>query len=140
MTEELKHIAAWVRERFPEGYLLTWLLTQPGLWWCDGEVYQAALLKDGDRLKSQIQKNESSFLLDGITDKLTQDENWEAVAASLTRIFEVYQEELAILQEQRRQREARLRQALPKSWGASPTAIEDSLPTGDTLTGHQPIN
>ncbi|QIZ70586.1 hypothetical protein [Oxynema aestuarii] len=103
--QELKHITAWVKEQYAESYLLTWLLSQPGLWWCDGEIYEAALLKDGDRLKALIQKHEQSELLTGITEKLARDESWDALASSLTRIFEVYQEELTKLQDARRKRE-----------------------------------
>ncbi len=103
--EELKQLATWVKQQHAEEYILTWLLTQPGLWWSDGEVYEAALAKSSDRLKSYVQKNERSEILRGIATSLAEDESWEAVAVSLTKIFAVYQEELAKLQEYRRNME-----------------------------------
>ncbi len=102
---ELQHLAAWIKEQYPEGYLLTWLLNQPGLWWCDGEIYQAALLNDGDRLKNFVRENEQNEMLRGITSKLDQEDNWQALAASLSRVFEVYKQELSQLQSKRLQRE-----------------------------------
>lgn len=103
--DELKQLATWVREQHAEEYILTWLLTQPGLWWSDGEVYQAALAKASDRLKIYVQKSDRNEILKGIAENLSQEESWEVVAASLSRIFEVYQEELAKLQDYRRKLE-----------------------------------
>jgi hypothetical protein len=100
---ELKHLTAWIKEQYPEGYLLTWLLSQPELWWCDGEIYQAALLQDGTRLKNYIEQNEHNEMLLGITSKLSQDENWQSIARSLAVVFELYQQQLSQLQSQRLQ-------------------------------------
>jgi hypothetical protein len=150
VMDELKHLAAWVKEQHAEGYILTWLLTQPGLWWCNGEIYQAALLKDGDRLKEIVRQNEQSPLLQGITEKLDHEEGWNALAASLTRVFDVYQAELTKLQDARRQRDMSQRKAenskgkskaKPQSnqddeW--SPLDVQQPLPapySSDPITG-----
>ncbi|HIK30451.1 MAG TPA: hypothetical protein IGS17_14200 [Oscillatoriales cyanobacterium M59_W2019_021] len=139
---ELQHLAAWIKEQYPEGYLLTWLLNQPGLWWCDGEIYQAALLQDGDRLKNFVRANEENEMLQGITSKLDQEENWQALAASLTRIFEIYQQELSQLQAQRLQRERLLGKPSVGTTRPTdkhpPTDIQQPLPipTADPLIGH----
>ncbi|MBE9042104.1 hypothetical protein IQ235_15085 [Oscillatoriales cyanobacterium LEGE 11467] len=130
---ELQHLTAWVKEQYPEGYLLTWLLTQPGLWWCDGEIYQAALLKDGDSLKQYIQKNEKNEMLRGISSKLKSDRDWQALATSLAQIFAIYQKELSQLQTQR------LGQDLARQQGAVDSiagtgGVQKPLP--DPLTGN----
>jgi hypothetical protein len=139
---EFKYLAAWVKEQYPEGYLLTWLLSQPELWWCDGEIYQAALLRDGTALKNYIEKNEHNEMLLGITSKLSQDENWQSIAESLAAIFEVYQQHLSQLQSQRLQlgQLARLgdNAGFP---GEMRRSIEVQkplpMPAGDPLTGHE---
>lgn len=139
---ELQHLAAWIKEQYPEGYLLTWLLNQPGLWWCDGEIYQAALLNDGERLKNFVRENDQNEMLRGITSKLDQDDNWQALAASLTRVFEVYQQELSQLQSQRLQRERlpgkpsdsyKRTQRRPSSEVQQPLPV----PLADPLIGHE---
>ncbi len=142
-TYELRHLTAWIKEQYAEGYVLTWLLTQPDLWWCDGDVYQGALLKDGDRLKRFVQQNEQSEMLRGLSDKLGRDDNWEAVAASLTRIFEVYQQELTQLQDRRRQQQAVVRRnpspstdkVQVEAWSAIDVQKPLPEPFADTLTG-----
>ena len=130
---ELQHLSAWVKEQYPEGYLLTWLLTQPGLWWCDGEIYQAALLKDGDRLKQYIQKNEKNEMLRGISSKLTSDRDWQALATSLAQVFAVYQKELSPLQTQRLQQDMMRQQG-----DVDPIVGADKVqqPLPDPLTGN----
>ncbi|MGB3238237.1 MAG: hypothetical protein WBB29_08070 [Geitlerinemataceae cyanobacterium] len=139
---ELQHLAAWIKEQYPEGYLLTWLLNQPGLWWCDGEIYQAALLNDGDRLKNFVRENEQNEMLRGITSKLDQEDNWQALAASLSRVFEVYKQELSQLQSKRLQRE-RLpgkpsEEGQKNADGRPSTEVQQPLPTpfADPLIGH----
>lgn len=140
---ELQHLAAWIKEQYPEGYLLTWLLNQPGLWWCDGDIYQAALLNDGERLKNFVRANDGNEMLQGITSKLDQDDNWQALAASLSRIFEVYQTELSQLQSQRLQRD-RL-PGMPsddrpgQTEGRSSTQVQQPLPVplADPLIGRE---
>lgn len=103
--QELQHLAAWVKERYAQEYILTWLLSQPGLWWSDGEVYQAAMQKSGKLLKEYVQKKQEGEVFQGIADKLVKDETWDAVAVSLGRIFGVYQQELAKLQDPHRREE-----------------------------------
>lgn len=136
--KELQHLAAWVREQYPEGYLLTWLLNQPGLWWCDGEIYQAALSKDGARLKRYVQKNDQQEMLQGIASKLSHDESWDALAVSLGRIFALYQQELTQLQERRVQQVSRSRSKASDSenW-SSDISVQKPLPdpNADPITG-----
>ena len=103
--QELQHLAAWVKERYAQEYILTWLLSQPGLWWSDGEVYQAAMQRSGKLLKEYVRKKQEGEVFQGIADKLVQDETWDAVAASLGKIFGVYQEELVKLQDPSRRDE-----------------------------------
>jgi len=100
--QELQHLAAWVKERYAQEYILTWLLSQHGLWWSDGEVYQAAMQKSGKLLKDYVQKKQEGEVFQGIADKLVKDESWDAVAVSLGKIFGVYQQELAKLQDPNR--------------------------------------
>jgi len=75
--QELQHLAAWVKERYAQEYILTWLLSQSGLWWSDGEVYQAAMQKSGKLLKEYVQKKQEGEVFQGIADKLVklQDPN-----------------------------------------------------------------
>ncbi len=67
--DELKYLANWVKEQHAQEYILTWLLNQPGLWWSDGEAYQAALQKSGKLLKEYVQKNQTGDLFQGIAEK-----------------------------------------------------------------------
>jgi hypothetical protein len=97
--EDLQYLAAWVKEQHAREYILTWLLSQQGLWWSDGEIYQAVLQKSGKLLKAYVQKRQSGELFEGISEKLGDDENWDDLVGSLGRILAVYQEELLILQE-----------------------------------------
>ncbi|MCL2930786.1 MAG: hypothetical protein MGG11_00315 [Trichodesmium sp. MAG_R03] len=60
-------------------------MNQPGLWWSDGEAYQAALQKSGKLLKEYVQKNHIENLFQGIAEKIVDDENWDEVAESLAR-------------------------------------------------------
>lgn len=102
--EELEFLATWVKEQHAQEYILTWLLTQPGVWWSNGEVYQAVLQKSGKHLKEYVKKAKQGDLFQGIADKITSDDSWDAIAASLARLLEVYQEELVKLQDQGRLR------------------------------------
>ena len=105
--DELKYLANWVKEQHAQEYILTWLLNQPGLWWSDGEAYQAALQKSGKLLKEYVQKNQTGDLFQGIAEKIVDDENWDEVAESLTRIISVYQDELLRLQDYSRRKNSR---------------------------------
>jgi hypothetical protein len=139
---ELQHLTAWIKEQYPEGYLLTWLLNQPGLWWCDGEIYQAALLNDGERLKNFVREHEQNEMLRGITNKLDQEENWQALATSLSRVFEVYQRELSQLQSQRFQRErlpGKPSEGSKRTDGRPSTEVQQPLPVpfADPLIGRE---
>ncbi|MDJ0554575.1 MAG: hypothetical protein QNJ68_09080 [Microcoleaceae cyanobacterium MO_207.B10] len=102
--DELKYLANWVKEQHAQEYILTWLLNQPGLWWSDGEAYQAALQRSGKLLKEYVKKNQTGDLFQGIAEKIVADESWDEVAESLARIMFVYQEELVRLQDYSRQR------------------------------------
>lgn len=134
---ELQHLAAWVREQYPEGYLLTWLLNQPGLWWCDGELYQAALSRDGARLKRFVQSNEQQEMLQGMAKRLSP-ESWNAMATSLASIFAVYQRELTQLQERRLHQIATSKadSKMDSDW-SSDLSVQKPLPdpTADPITG-----
>ena len=105
--DELKYLANWVKEQHAQEYILTWLLNQPGLWWSDGEAYQAALQKSGKLLKEYVQKNQTGDLFQGIAEKIVDDENWDEVAESLARIISVYQDELLRLQDYSRRKNSR---------------------------------
>lgn len=133
---ELQHLAAWVREQYPEGYLLTWLLNQPGLWWCDGELYQAALNRDGARLKRYVQQNEQQPMIRGMATKLPSDESWTALAVSLSRVFTIYQQELSQLQERRLHNRVQSPSPESESW-SSEISVQQPLPdpTADPITG-----
>lgn len=100
--EELKHLATWVKEQHAPEYILTWLLNQPGIWWSNGEIYQAALQKSGKRLKEYVKNSKQSGLFQGIADKIVSEESWDRIAISLARIIAAYQEELVNLQDQNR--------------------------------------
>ncbi|WRH67165.1 MAG: hypothetical protein RSE13_01500 [Planktothrix sp. GU0601_MAG3] len=138
--EELQYLATWVKEQHAQEYILTWLLTQPGLWWSNGEVYQAALQKSGKRLKEFVKKSKQGDLFQGIADKIVSDESWDQIAESLARLMEIYQEELVKLQDQGRlQQTNRLSVQRPsppgKSW--SNIDVQQPLPdpNTDALTG-----
>lgn len=105
--DELKYLANWVKEQHAQEYILTWLLNQPGLWWSDGEAYQAALQKSGKLLKEYVQKNQTGDLFQGIAEKIVDDENWDEVAESFARIISVYQDELMRLQDYSRRKNSR---------------------------------
>ncbi len=104
--EELKHLATWVKEQHAPEYVLTWLLNQPGIWWSNGEVYQAALQKSGKRLKEYVKNSKQGGLFQGIADQIVNDESWDRIAISLATIIAAYQEELVKLQDQNRLRVA----------------------------------
>jgi hypothetical protein len=138
--EELQYLATWVKEQHAQEYILTWLLTQPGLWWSNGEVYQAVLQKSGKRLKEFVKKSKQGDLFQGITDKIVSDESWDQIAESLARLMGIYQEELVKLQDQGRlQQTTRLSMPRPsspaKSW--SNIDVQQPLPdpNTDALTG-----
>lgn len=138
--EDLQYLAAWVKEQHAREYILTWLLSQQGLWWSDGEIYQAVLQKSGKLLKAYVQKRQSGELFEGIAEKLGSDENWDDLVGSLGRIVAVYQEELLVLQE----RDIR-NNGLKKNLNSKPLSgdslsvleVQQALPDpyADTLTG-----
>ncbi|MEG4283071.1 hypothetical protein QUB68_08080 [Microcoleus sp. A006_D1] len=138
--EDLQYLAAWVKEQHAREYILTWLLSQQGLWWSDGDIYQAVLQKSGKLLKAYVQKRQAGELFEGISEKLVGDDNWDDLVVSLGRIVAVYQEELLKLQERDRRGDG-----LKKKLISSPL-VGDSLsllevqqalpdPYADTLTG-----
>ncbi|MGL4500144.1 MAG: hypothetical protein ACRC78_03700 [Planktothrix sp.] len=138
--EELQYLATWVKEQHAQEYILTWLLTQPGLWWSNGEVYQAVLQKSGKRLKEFVKKSQQGDLFQGIADKVVSDESWDQIAESLARLMGIYQEELVKLQDQGRlEQTTRLSVPRPsppaKSW--SNIDVQQPLPdpNTDALTG-----
>ncbi len=137
--EDLQYLAAWVKEQHAREYILTWLLSQQGLWWSDGDIYQAVLQKSGKLLKAYVQKRQAGELFEGISEKLVGDDNWDDLVVSLGRIVAVYQEELLKLQ----------RAQSPGGWGkknlisqpvtgdALSLEVQQALPDpyADTLTG-----
>ena len=138
--EELQYLATWVKEQHAQEYILTWLLTQPGLWWSNGDVYQAVLQKSGKRLKEFVKKSKQGDLFQGIADKIVSDESWDQIAESLARLMGIYQEELVKLQDQGRlEQTTRLSVQRPspqsKSW--SNLDVQQPLPdpNTDALTG-----
>lgn len=138
--EELQYLATWVKEQHAQEYILTWLLTQPGLWWSNGEVYQAVLQKSGKRLQEFVKKSQQGDLFQGIADKIVSDESWDQIAESLARLMAIYQEELVKLQDQGRlQSTNRLSvkslSSPAKSW--SNIDVQQPLPdpNTDALTG-----
>ncbi|WP_413162275.1 hypothetical protein ACL6C3_25310 [Capilliphycus salinus ALCB114379] len=137
--EELKHLATWVKEQHAPEYILTWLLNQPGIWWSNGEVYQAALEKSGKRLKEYVKSSKQTGLFQGMADKIVNDESWDQIAISLARIIASYQEELVKLQDQNRFRiagkslENNRNSNSDDAW--SSLGLQQPLPDPDSLTG-----
>ncbi|WP_377474746.1 MAG: hypothetical protein P2A85_19055 [Microcoleus anatoxicus] len=140
--EDLQYLAAWVKEQHAREYILTWLLSQQGLWWSDGDIYQAVLQKSGKLLKAYVQKRQAGELFEGISEKLGSDDNWDDLAASLARIVAVYQEELSHLQERDRKGDGLKKNDLNSSTKLTGDAlpvleVQQALPDpyADTLTG-----
>ena len=141
--DELKYLANWVKEQHAQEYILTWLLNQPGLWWSDGEAYQAALQKSGKLLKEYVQKNQTGDLFQGIAEKIVDDENWDEVDESFARIISVYQDELMRLQDYSRRKNGK--NILKKNMNSDNLSVKDyeemeiqqALPDpfADALTG-----
>ena len=121
--DELKYLANWVKEQHAQEYILTWLLNQPGLWWSDGEAYQAALQKSGKLLKEYVQKNQTGDLFQGIAEKIVDDENWDEVAESFARIISVYQDELMRLQDYSRRKNGK--NILKKNMNSDNLSVKD---------------
>lgn len=138
--EELKHLATWVKEQHAPEYILTWLLNQPGIWWSNGEVYQAALQKSGKRLKEYVKSSKQGGLFQGIADQIVNDESWDRIAVSLATIIAAYQEELVKLQDQNRLRVA-VKAAqngntnVADAWSSLDLQQPLPDPNGDALTG-----
>lgn len=139
--DELKYLATWVREQHAREYIFTWLLNQPGIWWSNGDVYQAAIQKSGSRLKEYVKNSKQEGLFQGIADKIRSDEAWDAIALSLARLIATYQEELVKLQEQNRLDINKVSEISPKFnpeiddiWSSS---LQEPLPdpNSDALTG-----
>lgn len=138
--EDLQYLAAWVKEQHAREYILTWLLSQQGLWWSDGEIYQAVLQKSGKLLKAYVQKRQAGELFEGISEKLGEDDNWDDLVASLARIVAVYQEELLTLQERDMRGDGLKKKSIsqPVSGDSlSVLEVQQALPDpyADTLTG-----
>ncbi|MEB3339368.1 hypothetical protein [Okeania sp.] len=142
---ELQYLANWVKQQHAQEYILTWLLNQPGFWWSDGEAYQAALQKSGKLLKEYVQKNQKGDLFQGIAEKIVDDESWDEVAESLTKIISIYQDELLRLQDYSRRKNSK--KILKKSYNGQEQdlfvedneemEIQQALPDpfSDALTG-----
>lgn len=138
--EDLQYLAAWVKEQHAREYILTWLLSQQGLWWSDGEIYQAVVQKSGKLLKAYVQKRQAGELFEGIAEKLVGDDNWDDLVLSLGRIVAVYQEELLKLQERDRRGDGLKKNLIsqPLTPDALPLLeVQQALPDpyADTLTG-----
>jgi hypothetical protein len=138
--EDLQYLAAWVKEQHAREYILTWLLSQQGLWWSDGEIYQAVVQKSGKLLKAYVQKRQAGELFEGISEKLVGDDNWDDLVLSLGRIVAVYQEELLKLQERDRRGDGLKKKLIsqPLTADALPLLeVQQALPDpdADTLTG-----
>ena len=141
--EELKHLATWVKEQHAPEYVMTWLLNQPGIWWSNGEVYQAALQKSGKRLKEYVKNSKQGGLFQGIADQIVSEESWDQIAVSLARVIASYQEELVKLQDQNRLRVAShaakngdsAEQTLADAWSSLDLQQPLPDPNGDALTG-----
>ncbi len=138
--EDLQYLAAWVKEQHAREYILTWLLSQQGLWWSDGEIYQAVVQKSGKLLKAYVQKRQAGELFEGIAEKLVGDDNWDDLVLSLGRIVAVYQEELLKLQERDRRGDGLKKNLIsqPLTADALPLLeVQQALPDpdADTLTG-----
>jgi hypothetical protein len=116
-------------------YLLTWLLSQGELWWCEGEVYQATVLTDGDRLQAFVQNSEEDELIKQVAQKLTDKASWDRISNSLTRIFTIYRQELMHLPLLRYQQEAK--QENHSENGNTPALIKAEFINryADSLTG-----
>jgi hypothetical protein len=129
--QELQYLANWVKEQHAQEYILTWLLNQPGLWWSDGEAYEAATQKSGRLLREYVQKNQAGDLFQGIADKIVGDDSWDEVAISLAKIISIYQEELVRLQDYSRKRSAlRRKPPTPPVAGNTPELlpVQQALP------------
>ena len=138
--EDLQYLAAWVKEQHAREYILTWLLSQQGLWWSDGDIYQAVVQKSGKLLKAYVQKKQAGELFEGISEKLVGDDNWDDLAGSLARIVAVYQEELSHLQERDRRGDGLKKNLNNKQLtgdSLSLLEVQQALPDPyeDTLTG-----
>ena len=138
--EDLQYLAAWVKEQHAREYILTWLLSQQGLWWSDGDIYQAVLQKSGKLLKAYVQKRQAGELFEGISEKLVGDDNWDDLVVSLGRIVALYQEELLKLQERDRRGDGLKKKLIsePLTGDAlSVLEVQQALPDpyADTLTG-----
>lgn len=138
--EDLQYLAAWVKEQHAREYILTWLLSQQGLWWSDGDIYQAVLQKSGKLLKAYVQKRQAGELFEGISEKLVGDENWDDLVVSLGRIVAVYQEELLKLQERDRKGDGVKKNLISQPLtgdSLSLLEVQQALPDpyADTLTG-----
>jgi hypothetical protein len=138
--EDLQYLAAWVKEQHAREYILTWLLSQQGLWWSDGEIYQAVVQKSGKLLKAYVQKRQAGELFEGISEKLVGDDNWDDLVVSLGRIVAVYQEELLKLQERDRRGNGLKKNLISQPLTADALSlleVQQALPDpyADTLTG-----
>jgi hypothetical protein len=138
--EDLQYLAAWVKEQHAREYILTWLLSQQGLWWSDGEIYQAVVQKSGKLLKAYVQKRQAGELFEGISEKLVGDDNWDDLVVSLGRIVAVYQEELLKLQERDRRGDGLKKNLIGQPLTAEALSlleVQQALPDpdADTLTG-----
>jgi len=138
--EDLQYLAAWVKEQHAREYILTWLLSQQGLWWSDGEIYQAVVQKSGKLLKAYVQKRQAGELFEGIAEKLVGDDNWDDLVLSLGRIVAVYQEELLKLQERDRRGDGLKKNLISEPLTADALSlleVQQALPDPyeDTLTG-----
>ena len=138
--EDLQYLAAWVKEQHAREYILTWLLSQQGLWWSDGDIYQAVVQKSGKLLKAYVQKRQAGELFEGISEKLVGDDNWDDLVLSLGRIVAVYQEELLKLQERDRRGDGLKKNLIGQPLTADALSlleVQQALPDpdADTLTG-----
>jgi hypothetical protein len=138
--EDLQYLAAWVKEQHAREYILTWLLSQQGLWWSDGDIYQAVVQKSGKLLKAYVQKRQAGELFEGISEKLVGDDNWDDLVLSLGRIVAVYQEELLKLQERDRRGNGLKKNLISQPLTADALSlleVQQALPDpdADTLTG-----
>lgn len=136
--EQFMQLGNWVKEQYAETYLLTWLLTQWELWWCEGEVYAATIFQDGDRLQAFVENSQRNPIVEGVAQKLTENGTWDLLAASLNRIFEQYRQELVQLPEIRRQIEPpspESRNGRHSATGSEDTQPEFINPYPDSLTG-----
>jgi hypothetical protein len=131
---ELMQISTWVTEQYAETYLLTWLLSQWELWWCEGELYQATVGTDGDRLQAFVQNSEGNEAIQQVAQKLSDRGSWDTMAASLNRIFQTYRQELIYLPARRHQQ-----QVIEKDpeQNSTPALLQPEFinPYADSLTG-----